>query len=74
MGTPGFSARLRAARDRLGLTREHVAAQLGCNASTLKRWESGDYEPSIPKLARLAEIYGVAVGHLVHGDQNGNAA
>lgn len=74
MTVTGFGARLRAARDRLGLTRAAVAAELGCNMSTLKRWENGDYEPSIATLARLADLYGVTVNHLVHGTKNGNAA
>jgi transcriptional regulator with XRE-family HTH domain len=74
MALPGFSDRLRAARDRLGLTREQVATRLRCNVSTLKRWENGDYEPSIATLARLADLYGVTANYLIHGTKNGNAA
>ena len=74
MATSGFSTRLRVARDRLGLTREYVATCLGCNTSTLKRWERGDYEPSIEKLVRLAALYRVSVNHLVTGSKNGDHA
>ena len=74
MGASGFNTRLRAARDRLGLTREYVATYLGCNTSTLKRWERGEFEPSISMLVRLADLYGVTANYLVHGTKNGNAA
>ena len=74
MGVAGFSARLRAARDRLGLSRRVVAAEIGCDVRTLARWENGDYEPSIPTLASLADLYGVTVNYLVTGTKNGNAA
>lgn len=75
MAVSGFSTRLRAARDRLGLSRRYVAAEIGCDIRTLARWENGDYEPSIPTLARLADLYGVGANYLIHGSsKNGNAA
>lgn len=74
MGVSGFPNRLRAARDRLGLSRERVARVLDCNARTLSRWERGDFEPSVSVIAKLAALYGVSAHYLITGEENGNAA
>jgi len=56
---------LRAARDRLGLPRERVTAQLDppISSKTLERWEAGT-EVKLWRLQQLATIYGVNVEDL----------
>ena len=73
MAWSGLGGRLKRARERRGLPGSTVADELGCDVRTLYRWERDEFEPSIGSLARLAELYGVTVSHLIHGD-NGNAA
>ncbi len=79
MAVSGFSARLRAARKQLGLSRRGIAAELGCDVRTLARWERGDFEPNVATIAKLAAIYGVSAHYLITGEtetdaENGNAA
>jgi transcriptional regulator with XRE-family HTH domain len=74
MAWTGLGERLKRAREQRGLPGPTVADQLGCDVRTLYRWERDEFEPSIGSLARLAELYGVTVNHLIHGDNNGNAA
>lgn len=56
---------LRAARDRLGLARERVAAQLDppISSKTLERWEGGA-DVKRWRLKQLAAVYGVDVKEL----------
>ena len=65
-----LGARLRQAREQKGLTRQFVADSLGVSIRTFDRWERGDFEPSLKKLARLAKLYGTSLGCLVVGDSN----
>lgn len=47
------------------MTRERAAEALGIHPTTLYRWETGDSEPSIQVLERLASIYKVTLGELM---------
>lgn len=57
--------RLRAARERNGLTQADVAAALGKTATAVSYWESGQRSPSIDDLAQLARLLGVPVTALL---------
>jgi len=70
MSAAGFGGRLRQAREQKGLTRQFVAKKLGVSVRTFDRWERGDFEPSLKKLARLAELYGTSIGWLIVGETN----
>jgi len=65
-----LGARLRQAREQKGLTRQYVAKNVGISVRTFDRWERGDFEPSLKKLARLAELYGTSIGWLIVGETN----
>lgn len=54
---------LRTARDRLGLSRERVAAQLDppISSKTLERWEKVDANVPLWRREQLADIYGCDV-------------
>ena len=54
-GPPG---RVRAARLRLGLTLEHVAARAVLDPRTIRNVETGRHRPSRRTLGRLAEVLG----------------
>jgi DNA-binding transcriptional regulator YiaG len=59
--------RIRRLRRMLGLSAEHVAAQLGVAVAELALWE---HTPEVPAhiVERLAEIFGVSVPHLMKTD------
>ena len=50
-----FGARLREARERLGLTQEEVAQRSGVHATEVSRMEAGKRDPKISTLRRLAK-------------------
>ena len=49
-------AERRAIRERLGLSREPVARELGVTQQTLVQWESGNAEPRAVNLAAYVEL------------------
>ena len=51
--------RLRALRDKTGLTVEALAEAVGRKTRTLYNWESGATAPSLDDLPRLAEAFGL---------------
>lgn len=48
-----------------GLTQREVADFIGCSVGAYSKYETGDREPSITVLSRLADYYGVSVDYLV---------
>lgn len=46
-------------RIRKGLSREALAAKLGVNQSTVWRWETGDAEIPIERLAPIRKVTGI---------------
>ena len=48
-----FSQRLKALRQRRGLTQQELADRLGVSNKSVSRWESGGY-PDVPLLVPLA--------------------
>jgi transcriptional regulator with XRE-family HTH domain len=58
-------ARLRAAREAAGLSRERVAIAIGRSWRSICNYEGGHAAPSAHSLLALAELYGVAVDDLL---------
>lgn len=56
----GFGERVREAREKMGLTQEEFADQLGISRASLALYESGKREPKVDVLARLVEVTKVA--------------
>jgi transcriptional regulator with XRE-family HTH domain len=68
--SPGIGARVRTARERLGLTREALAFHAGLSWSAIAQVESGrrtNVRPST--LAALARALGVSIDYLVDGSR-----
>lgn len=59
-----FSQRLKALRQRRGLTQQELADRLGVSNKSVSRWESGGY-PDVPLLVPLARALGVTVDELL---------
>ena len=62
--------RLRAARDKKGLSQIEVFRRTKINNKTLSRYENGGTEPDICTLKLLADIYEVSVDYLTGYDDN----
>lgn len=57
------------ARNRVGVTQVALAEMLGVHHVTVARWETGEREPDIKTLNRLANLLGVTVQDLVASQQ-----
>lgn len=57
--------RLRATRERSGLTQAELAERLGTTQQTIARWEAGKAEPSLASLRDLAINLSTTVEHLL---------
>lgn len=56
---------LKELRTKKGLLQKDVAEKLGIGRTTYVRYETGQFEPDIKTLIRLADIFGVTVDYLI---------
>ncbi len=63
--TAGVGRRIRAERERSGLTQADVAAALGKTPTAVSYWESGQRSPGLDDLAQLARLLSVPVTALL---------
>lgn len=64
-----LSKNLRYLRRKYDYSQDYIAELLGYKSyTTIQKWESGDSEPSIAKLSRLAELYKVDLDSLMNKD------
>lgn len=61
----GLGVRIRSLRRARAMTLAQLAAATGIDLSTLSRLETGQRQPSLEALLRLAQVYGVTVDDLV---------
>ena len=70
-----ISSVLKARRKELGLTLAQIAAQIGVTEATVQRWESGNIKSlRHERIAKLAEILGVAPAVLMGWDEPDNSS
>ncbi len=60
--------RLRELRQKRKLTQNQLAAYIGCTVGSYSKFETGDREPSIQILEKLADYYRVSVDYLIGRD------
>ena len=58
---PEMASLIRELRNRLGLTQEKMASQLGVTFPTINRWENGRAKPSPLALKQIEDLLG-AIG------------
>ncbi len=46
-----------------GLTAYRVAHDTGISTATLSNWKTGNYTPKVDKLQKIADYFGVPLGH-----------
>ena len=57
--------RLRQLRKARGITQLKMAIDLNMSQNTVSRYESGEREPGIPELLRIADYFNVSVDYLL---------
>jgi transcriptional regulator with XRE-family HTH domain len=62
-------ARLRAARQRLGITQKELARRLGVNPKTLRKWEDGRVERRYPRMTALLEEFLAEEAHAAEPEE-----
>ena len=60
--------RMKAARKALRLTQEYVARQMGMSRTTIVAIEAGKREVTATELSKFADLYGVPMEKLIHGE------
>ncbi len=65
----GVGARIRAAREHLGLTQAALAEKVGVTRSAVAQWETGRAGQVGSHLAQIAAVLGVGVEHLLLGSR-----
>lgn len=61
----GFPKRLKAARLEAGYTQEQVAIKIGIKQNTISKYETGNLEPNLETLAKMAQFYNVSINWLL---------
>lgn len=74
MDTQAIGARIRAARERQGLTQAALAERVGVTRSAVAQWETGRAGQVGGNLAQIASVLGVGVEHLLIGAAPGAVA
>jgi transcriptional regulator with XRE-family HTH domain len=62
-----LGGRIRAARERRGLTQRELAELVGVGARTVRLWEAGRKQPYLARLRTLARVLVVDLGWLLEG-------
>lgn len=62
--------RLKELRRARNMTQLRLAMELNTNQNTISRYESGEREPSIADLIRLADYFNVSVDYLIGRTDN----
>ena len=66
---PKWFERMKAARKALRLTQEYVARQMGMSRTTIVAIEAGKREVTATELSKFADLYGVPMEKLIHGEE-----
>ena len=61
--------KLKAARVKLNLTQEQVAAELFVSRQTISNWENEKSYPDILSIIKLSDLYSVSLDELLKGDR-----
>jgi len=65
LGPPRMGARIKFAREKMGLTQEQVGQTLGVTRNAVAQWETDRGAPATGRLGRLAGRLGVPLGWLL---------
>ena len=57
--------RLKELRKKKGITQLRLATELNTTQNTISRYETGEHEPGIAELIKLADYFNVSVDYLI---------
>ena len=60
-----FKAKLKELRNELNLLQKQLAMDLGVTQACIGKWETGDREPSLDDLIKVANYFGVSTDYLL---------
>lgn len=60
--------RMRELRKGINLTMKQMGEMIGCSESTVSFYETGRHEPDLNTVAKIADILGTSIDHLVGHD------
>jgi len=66
--------RIKAQRNKLGLSQEKIAEMVGTSRQAVTKWESDKSVPCMENLITLADIFGISLGELSGGKSNDEPA
>lgn len=64
--------RLREIRKKKGLSQLKVALDLNTNQNTISRYETGEREPGLNELIKIADYFNVSIDYLLERTNNPN--
>lgn len=65
-----LSENIRMRREKLKLSQEYIAEQLGVSRQAVSKWETGQSEPTASNLIRLAEVLEISLSELTNPQKN----
>ena len=54
------------AREKIGMTQQAAAAELGVDRTTITKWETGKSLPRAEMLLKIAKLYGCSISDLLN--------
>ena len=66
----GDSVRLKEIRKAKGISQLKLAMDLSTNQNTISRYETGEREPGITELIRIADYFNISVDYLLERTDN----
>lgn len=63
-----FSEKVWYCRKKAGMSQEELAAKLGVSRQAVSKWETGEADPEVSKLKKLADVFAVSVDWLLSED------
>ena len=70
MMSRGDSMRLKEIRKAKGISQLKLATDLNTNQNTISRYETGEREPGIAELIRIADYFNISVDYLLERTEN----
>lgn len=70
MVSRGDSMRLKEIRKAKGISQLKLATDLNTNQNTISRYETGEREPGIAELIRIADYFNISVDYLIERTDN----
>ena len=62
--------RLKALRKKKGISQLRLATELNTTQNTISRYETGEREPGIAELIKIADYFNVSVDYLIERTEN----